>query len=177
MDELQAHHKYIEQHEMRVIEGVPDLLASLSNAGIPFGVASNSSLGSLKNKLNLLGLYPLFEPHIFSKDMVSNPKPAPDLFLHAGRTMLGDDFDPACCAVVEDSIPGATAGVAAHMHVFGYAGGTHRLKNYDQELLQVGVKQAFHSMRDIQREIHILNLAMQAGAGMALKVGPLPSGP
>jgi beta-phosphoglucomutase-like phosphatase (HAD superfamily) len=51
---------------------------------------------------------------------VPNGKPAPDLFLHAARTL---GADPARCAVVEDSRFGVEAARAAGMRVFGYAGG------------------------------------------------------
>jgi beta-phosphoglucomutase-like phosphatase (HAD superfamily) len=56
---------------------------------------------------------------LFSADMVTNGKPAPDLFLHAAAAM---GVAPADAVVVEDSVPGAIAGVAAGMRVYGYAG-------------------------------------------------------
>ena len=49
--------------------------------------------------------------------MVSRGKPAPDLFLHAAKTM---GFGPESCVVVEDSVPGVQAAVAARMRVLGY---------------------------------------------------------
>lgn len=42
-------------------------------------------------------------------------KPDPGLFLHAA-TALG--VAPECCAVVEDSVPGTHAGLAAGMRVY-----------------------------------------------------------
>ena len=45
-------------------------------------------------------------------------KPAPDLFLHAARTM---GAEPAACVVVEDTPSGVAAAVAADMRVLGYA--------------------------------------------------------
>ena len=45
-------------------------------------------------------------------------KPAPDLFLFAARSL---GAAPARCVVVEDSLPGVQAGVAAGMAVLGYA--------------------------------------------------------
>lgn len=49
-----------------------------------------------------------------------NGKPAPDLFLHAARSM---GVDPARCAVVEDSRCGVQAARVAGMRSFGYCGG------------------------------------------------------
>jgi len=44
----------------------------------------------------------------------------PDLFLHAANRM---GVRPACCAVVEDSVSGVRAALAAGMRVFAFAGG------------------------------------------------------
>ena len=49
---------------------------------------------------------------------VHRGKPNPDLYLHAAR-QLG--VEAACCVVIEDSIAGVTAGVAAGCTVYGYA--------------------------------------------------------
>jgi beta-phosphoglucomutase-like phosphatase (HAD superfamily) len=53
---------------------------------------------------------------------VKRGKPAPDLFLFAAERM---GVVPGTCAVVEDSLPGVEAGLAAGMTVFGYVGGAH----------------------------------------------------
>lgn len=45
-------------------------------------------------------------------------KPAPDVYL-AAAAALG--VDPRRCAVVEDTVTGVTAGVAAGAAVFGYS--------------------------------------------------------
>jgi beta-phosphoglucomutase-like phosphatase (HAD superfamily) len=68
-----------------------------------------------------------FENRIFSVADVAKPKPAPDVFLLAARTL---GADPADCAVVEDTPTGVRAGVAAGMCVFGFSANTpqHRLK-------------------------------------------------
>jgi len=50
---------------------------------------------------------------------VAHGKPAPDL-LHAARAL---GAEPRRCTVVEDSVHGVRAGVAAGMQVYGFAGG------------------------------------------------------
>ena len=47
-------------------------------------------------------------------------KPAPDLFLFAAATL---GAEPSRCAVVEDSVHGVEAALAAGMLPFAYAGG------------------------------------------------------
>ncbi|CAN7259827.1 HAD-IA family hydrolase [Arthrobacter sp. LjRoot78] len=70
--------------------------------------------------LGQTGLLPTFEGRIFSASEVDRGKPAPDLFLHAARTL---GVEPAGCAVVEDSLYGVQAARAAGMHVFAFGGG------------------------------------------------------
>jgi len=69
--------------------------------------------------LGATGLLPLVEDVLFSAEEVAHGKPAPDLFLHAAARM---GHAPESCLVIEDSLPGVQAGVAAGMSVIGYAG-------------------------------------------------------
>jgi hypothetical protein len=68
----------------------------------------------------LTGLREPFAGRIFSVEDVAHGKPAPDVFLHAARSM---HVEPAWCTVVEDSASGVAAGRAAGMAVVAYAGG------------------------------------------------------
>ena len=74
----------------------------------------------IRRTLGITGLLPRFEDRIFSASDVEHGKPAPDLFLHAASAL---DTDPSACAVLEDSVYGVQAGVAAGMTVYGFAGG------------------------------------------------------
>ncbi len=70
--------------------------------------------------LGVTGLMPLFEGRIYSSSEVARGKPWPDLFLHAATAM---GAEPSRCAVIEDSINGTRAAVAAGMTCFGFGGG------------------------------------------------------
>ena len=63
------------------------------------------------------GLLPFFDGRIFSGHEMPRSKPAPDVYL-AAMEQLG--ALPPRCAVVEDTVTGVTAGVAAGATVFGY---------------------------------------------------------
>ena len=65
--------------------------------------------------LDLTGLLPYVGERIYSAYDHGCFKPDPALFLIAARDL---GADPAHCAVVEDSVPGLLAGVAAGMRVF-----------------------------------------------------------
>ncbi|NUR05414.1 MAG: HAD family hydrolase [Nocardioidaceae bacterium] len=106
--------------ELTAVDGVPDLLDELDAAGVPTCVASSGTHDRMRLTLGLTGLYERFVGRIFSATEVTHGKPAPDLFLHAAARM---GVDPADCVVVEDSVYGVRAGVAAGMTVHGYAGG------------------------------------------------------
>ena len=67
--------------------------------------------------LSLTGLSPFFKGRIFSSYEVGSWKPDPGLFLHAARVM---GVAPADCAVLEDSLLGIRAGLAAGMTVFAF---------------------------------------------------------
>jgi HAD superfamily hydrolase (TIGR01509 family) len=98
--------------KLDVIPGAFELLGTLQ---IPFCVATNGPREKVELTLGLTGLRPFFPQHIFSAYEVGVYKPDPGLFLHAAR-VLG--VAPEHCAVVEDSLPGIVAGLAAGMRVF-----------------------------------------------------------
>ena len=106
-------------NEVRAIEGVAEAIRALR---IPFCAASNSTPGRLRLSLRTSGLLPLFEGRMFSAEEVAHPKPAPDLFLHAAKTL---GAEPSRCVVIEDTPTGARAATAAGMTVLGYAGAAH----------------------------------------------------
>ena len=106
--------------ELAAVPGVADLVDHLHAAGIATCVASSGSHDRMAVTLRLAGLRERFEGRIFSGTEVEHGKPAPDLFLHAARTM---GVEPAGCAVVEDSVYGVRAAVAAGMRAYGFGGG------------------------------------------------------
>ncbi len=61
-----------------------------------------------------------FGDRIFSSYDIGSWKPDPEIFLHAARRMGASSED---CNVVEDSLLGIRAGVAAGMRVFAYQPG------------------------------------------------------
>jgi HAD superfamily hydrolase (TIGR01509 family) len=100
---------------------VPGIVAALDAITLPDCVASSASIEKMRFTLGHTGLWDRFQGRIFSATEVEHGKPAPDLFLHAAASM---GWEPAECAVVEDSPAGVEAGLSAGMTVFGYAGTT-----------------------------------------------------
>jgi HAD superfamily hydrolase (TIGR01509 family) len=94
-----------------VLPGIRDLMLSAVNAGIRVGVASNSGFGWVNDGLERLGLRG-FVGAVVTRDMVMNPKPAPDVYLKAAETL---QVSPAYSVALEDSEPGCHAAKAAGM--------------------------------------------------------------
>jgi HAD superfamily hydrolase (TIGR01509 family) len=102
-----------------LIPGILALLDTLDAAGIPYAIGSNGSPEKIGISLgHYPGLQARFKGGVFSGQMMPQPKPAPDLYLHAANAM---QVAPADCVVVEDSPTGARAALAAGMRCFGLA--------------------------------------------------------
>ncbi|RYF41533.1 MAG: HAD family phosphatase [Comamonadaceae bacterium] len=80
--------------------------------------ASGADRFKVELQMDKCGLMPYFSGRIFSGHEMPRSKPAPDVYL-AAAAALG--VDPKRCAVIEDTVTGVTAGVAAGATVFGYS--------------------------------------------------------
>lgn len=104
------------REELAPMPGALEAVGAIRVAGIPVAVASNSSRAELSTKMARLGLAEAVRGRAFSTDDVERPKPAPDMY-RAAAAACG--ADPRACAVVEDSLAGARAGIAAGCRVLG----------------------------------------------------------
>ncbi|MBV17878.1 MAG: hydrolase [Thalassospira sp.] len=109
-------------HELVKIDGIDSVLAALKKRQLGFCISSSSSIERLGKTMDVTGLGPWFDGRIYSADFVANGKPAPDLFLYAADDM---GYAPNQAIVVEDSVAGVTAAVAAGMKCIGFVGGGH----------------------------------------------------
>jgi HAD superfamily hydrolase (TIGR01509 family) len=102
------------RQRLQPVNGALELVKSLRQR---FCVASSGPRAKIELSLSLTGLLPFFRNSIFSSYEVGVWKPDPGLFLHAARAM---GVASENCVVVEDSLPGSQAGIAAGMHVFAF---------------------------------------------------------
>jgi HAD superfamily hydrolase (TIGR01509 family) len=131
--------------ELQAIDGVA---AALGRLGLPRCVASSGTPEKIRLTLGVTGLLQLFEPHLFSAEMVAHGKPAPDLFLLAADRM---GVAPQDCIVIEDSVAGIRGAVAAGMTAVGFAGGGHAGPEYAQMLEEAGASAVLDRMADLPR--------------------------
>lgn len=107
----------------RELEPVDGVIAALDEIAVRTCVASSSSHRMLEFKLGLTGLAERFAGRVFSADDVAHGKPDPAVFLFAAASM---GVEPDRCAVIEDSVSGVEAGLAAGMTVFAFSGSVTR---------------------------------------------------
>jgi HAD superfamily hydrolase (TIGR01509 family) len=104
---------------LTIMPGVRDFLHQLA---LPVAVATSSSPRRVEASLRRVGLWDRLGPVTFTASLVPRGKPAPDLFLHVAAVM---QTPPDACLVIEDSLPGLRAGLAAGMQVWHFVGGSH----------------------------------------------------
>jgi HAD superfamily hydrolase (TIGR01509 family) len=101
------------------VDGIEDALAAIR---LRKACASNSFTSYVEAVLAARASCGFSASRLFCADKVPNPKPAPDVYLAAARTMR---VAPNAVVVVEDSVTGVTAAAAAGMTVLGFLGGGH----------------------------------------------------
>lgn len=131
----------------RVVDGVIEAIDAIASAGLRRCVASSSEHAYLRQVLGATGLVERFE-RVFSAAEVARGKPAPDVFLHAASSL---GVAPRRCLVVEDSVAGVQAAVAAGIPVFGFA------DLHPAAVLERAGARVFRSMRELPE------LVFQAG--------------
>jgi HAD superfamily hydrolase (TIGR01509 family) len=105
--------------DVRPVRGAPEAAAALHRrfAG-RIACASGADRIKVELQLRRCGLMPYFEGRVFSGHELPRSKPAPDVYLAAAAAV---GVAPGRCLVVEDTVTGVTAGVAAGATVWGYS--------------------------------------------------------
>jgi HAD superfamily hydrolase (TIGR01509 family) len=130
------------------VAGAVDFVQSLP-ADLPKAVVSSSSTRWIGRHLDHIGLADAFGDHIYSgREHVACGKPAPDLYLYAAD-QLGVAIKD--CAIIEDSIVGATGAVASGGHVIGLCAGSHCAGDHAGRLEAAGVDAVAHDFGDVAR--------------------------
>jgi len=107
------YHELMSTGELRLKPGIIEVLDWVQSQAIPHAVATSTQRLMCDIKLQRTGLGPYFQ-HTVAGDEVANTKPAPDVYLAAAALL---DIAPAACVVLEDSLIGMRAALAAGMRV------------------------------------------------------------
>lgn len=108
-------------------------------------VASGADRFKVEMQLTQVGMAPYFTGRVFSGHETPRSKPFPDVYL-AAAAALG--VAPERCLVIEDSVPGIQAGIAAGATVWGYCP-EPVLHATPQMLQDAGVARVMRSMAEL----------------------------
>ncbi len=114
--EKEAKFETLSSGELTPNPGLFELLDTIKSNGITCSIASSGLMKNIKVILPKLGVEDYFG-YIVSGEMVTNGKPAPDIFLKSAEPF---GVDPENCLVIEDSRNGTLAAEAAGMTCVGY---------------------------------------------------------
>ncbi len=107
------------QTELQVIAGVPEAVEHVHRLSRGrLAVASGADRQKVEMMLAQVGLLSFFAGRVFSGHEMPRSKPHPDVYLAAAQHL---GVDPGRCLVIEDTVTGVQAGVAAGATVWGYA--------------------------------------------------------
>ncbi|MCC3748434.1 6-phosphogluconate phosphatase [Rouxiella badensis] len=105
--------------KLEPIEGAKALLSAIT---VPMCVVSNGPVKKMQHSLGLTGLLPFMEGRLYSGYDLQRWKPDPALLYHAAQEM---QVPIASCILVEDSVAGVQAGIAANIPVYYYCADIH----------------------------------------------------
>lgn len=128
---------------LRPLEGAREIV-QWSAARFSVCVGSNGERANVLTSVAMTGLKEYFpENYVFTACQVTNPKPAPDLFLHAAEKM---GARPEKTLVIEDSPTGVAAGQAAGMTVVGSVAAHPHKEELGRKLREAGANHIITSL-------------------------------
>ena len=106
------------EQELRVVPNAQAAVQAIhERLDARIACASGADRHKVELQLRKVGLHGYFDGRIFSGHEMPRSKPHPDVYLAAAAALRAA---PARCAVVEDTLTGAAAGLAAGATVYAY---------------------------------------------------------
>jgi HAD superfamily hydrolase (TIGR01509 family) len=134
------------EHYRRELQPVAGVLPMLKQLPLPCSIGTNGPRARALEALDITGLRPFFADRLTTFEDVVHGKPAPDIYELAARRA---GFPPGACVVVEDSVTGVTAALAAGCRVIGFTGVAHDRKAKARELAGLGLATIISSMDEL----------------------------
>jgi beta-phosphoglucomutase-like phosphatase (HAD superfamily) len=127
------------------VQAIPNAVLAVGQIHVDYGgqiaCGSGADLAKVLLQMGKAGLLPYFEGRVFSGHDQPRSKPHPDVYWAAAAALGVNSAD---CAVVEDTVTGIAAGLAAGATVLGYAP-----QGQGEMLLRAGATQVFTDMADL----------------------------
>ncbi len=131
------------KRDLKAISGVAEALAAID---LPKSIGTNGPRARALLALQVTGLISYFGDRLTTFEDVENGKPFPDVYLLAAKRA---GFLPYECIVVEDSLTGVTAAVAAGCYTIGFTGAHLHRTEHALQLAELGAAQVFDDMADL----------------------------
>lgn len=112
-DWKESRYRELIARDIELMEGVREMVDWLRERNVPVAVASSAPRANVEQILKTTGLIEVLSTFLAAED-VTNHKPHPEVFLTAAERL---NVDPALAWVIEDSLHGINAGLAAGMTV------------------------------------------------------------
>jgi beta-phosphoglucomutase len=112
-DWKEQHYRDLMKEHLELAPGAEALLKDLKRHGFRLAIGSSAPPENLNLFWDRLLLAQWFDARV-TKEEITRSKPAPETFLKAAQKI---GLAPACCAVVEDAVPGVQAAKAAGMPI------------------------------------------------------------
>ncbi|TCK93657.1 LOW QUALITY PROTEIN: HAD superfamily hydrolase (TIGR01509 family) [Paraburkholderia sp. BL9I2N2] len=125
------------------INGVRDALRRVT---LPAAVVSNSRMARVNASVRRAGLQQIFGERIFSAEQVARPKPYPDVYLFAAKTL---GVEPSRCVVVEDSVGRFECRARGGMKTIAFVGASHIPDGYADALRKMGMTRIMQHMDEL----------------------------
>jgi HAD superfamily hydrolase (TIGR01549 family) len=148
IERLQRHHANAYKrriNQVRPLPGARELLTFLSEANIPWAIATSGRIETAGPAMETLGV-DLSRVPIITRDKVKHAKPDPDLFLAAAHSL---NMDIAQCFVVGDSVWDMLAAQRARALGVGVLSGGYGL----EELERAGAYRVFEDPAQLLKHI------------------------
>ena len=148
IERLQRHHADAYKrriNQVRPLPGARELLTFLSEAKIPWAIATSGRIETAGPAMETLGV-DLSRVPIITRDKVKHAKPDPDLFLAAAHSL---NMDIAHCFVVGDSVWDMLAAQRARALGVGVLSGGYGL----EELERAGAYRVFEDPAQLLKHI------------------------
>jgi HAD superfamily hydrolase (TIGR01509 family) len=130
--------------QVRALPGALELLAYLTESGVPWAIATSGRIESARPMLDLLGVAD--EVPVITRDQVKHAKPDPDLFL-AAAARLGVDITHSI--VIGDSVWDLLAACRARALGIGLLSGGYGR----EELERAGAYRVYQDPADLLRHL------------------------
>ena len=131
--------------QVRPLPGARELLAYLTERGVPWAIATSGLIESARPALELLGVLGGRAP-VITRDLVRHAKPDPDLFLAAARALGVEIHDSV---VVGDSVWDLLAAQRARALSVGLLSGGYG----EDELARAGAYRVYQDPADMLRHL------------------------